>query len=177
MVPAGVFTTTDLLTVCRAGLLAERLTGDYFGMASDEWKRHPYGIFTRKEIDDSLLIVDTFAQVVFCRRPRFREANQKDQGHFGIVLQDPFILQALLRSSLPDLWTLALFIMTHELVHIVRFRKYGIDFSAEVAARDKEENLVHGITQEILSGVDNMNQIFKLYETHAGFPRTDAIYS
>ena len=177
MVPAGVFTTTDLVTICRAGLLAEGLTCDYFGMTSDEWRRNPYGVFTRKEVDDSLIVGDKFAQVVFCKRPRIHDKNHAQQGHFGIVLQDPFILQALLRSSHPDLWTLSLFIMTHELVHIVRFRKFGIEFTGEVSVRDKEEILVHSITKEILTGVDNMNNMIRLYETHAGIPRSDTIYT
>jgi hypothetical protein len=85
-------------------------------------------------------------------------------------------LLALLRSSLHDLWTLGLFILTHELVHIIRFRKYGADFFACVQERDKEEKLVHDITREILSGVTNTDYLLKLYDSQLTLLREKSTY-
>ena len=78
-------------------------------------------------------------------------------------IQDPNILRALLRSYEHDLWTLGLFVLTHELIHIVRFRRFGVDFFATTRERDREEDLVHGITREVLAGVTNTDYVLGLY--------------
>ena len=153
--PKGQFTVYDLNTIDRAVVLAERLASDYFGLASDEWTRNPYGVLTRKEIDPSLYEEGVFAQVIRYERAESPKAKQERRAKrdFGIILQDPHILRALLRANLQDLWTLALYIMTHELIHIVRFRRRQAEFFSSVAEREKEERVVHGITQEILADI------------------------
>ncbi len=166
MVPSGFFTISDLDVVGRANLIAEKLTCEYFGLAHDEWRRTPYGVFTRKEVDPTLFEESAFAQVVLRKKRNTRVKNRARRESFAILLQDPNILQALLRSSQPNLWPLVLFILTHELVHIVRFRKFNVDFMACTAARDKEERLVHGITRDILGGLDNTEYVLKVYESH-----------
>jgi hypothetical protein len=144
--------------------LAEGLTWRYFNLPADEWKRHPYGIFTRKEVDTALLEPDVLAQVIRYRPSRSPRASRED-ARYGVVLQDPNILLALLRSCAHDLWTLGLFVLTHELIHIIRFRKDGADFFASAHERDKEERVVQGMTKEILSGVTNTDYILSLYES------------
>ncbi len=158
----GLFTRCDLTTISRAAALAERLTTGYFGLPQNEWRLSPYGIFTRKEVDASLHEADVFANVVRYRRPKRQSAPREET--YGIVLQDPNILLALLRSSEHDLWTLGLFILTHELTHIVRFRKFDVDFFASEQEAGKEEGIVHEITREILAGVTNTDYIIKQYQ-------------
>ena len=160
----ALFTPSDLSTIERASVLAEAMTGEYFSLAPDEWKRNPYGIFTRKEVERPLDGETIFAQVVRLRtgRGQSRDRNQGDS--FGIILQDPNILRALLRSTLHDLWTLVLFILTHELIHIVRFQRFAVDFHAPEVERDREEKLVHAITREILAGVTNTDDLLELYQ-------------
>ncbi len=159
----GLFTRSDLTTISRAAALAERLTTRYFGLAEDEWKRSSYGIFTRKEVDISLHEKDAFANVIRYRKSRPRPSSGQEE-KYGIVLQDPNILLALLRSCEHDLWTLGLFILTHELTHIVRFRKFDVNFFAEADEAGKEEHTVHEITREILAGVANTDYIIRLYQ-------------
>jgi hypothetical protein len=166
MSSAGFFTSADRNVLGKAAALAEGLTWRYFDLPADEWKRNPYGIFTRKEVDGSLLEPDVLAQVVRYRPARSPRATAED-ARYGIVLQDPNILLALLRSCAHDLWTLGLFVLTHELVHIVRFRKSGADFFAGAHERDKEERVVHAMTREILSGVTNTDYVLSLYESEA----------
>jgi hypothetical protein len=161
----ALFTPSDLSTIERASVLAEAMTGEYFNLAPDEWKRNPYGIFTRKEVERPLEEESVFAQIVRLRPDKAR-STRRDRGEaFGIILQDPNILQALLRSTLHDLWTLALFILTHELIHIVRFRSYSVDFHASEAEREREERLVYAITRDILAGVANTNDVLRLYQS------------
>jgi hypothetical protein len=166
MVSTGLFTTSDLTTISRAAVLAERLTEQYFHLAPDEWKRNRYSIFTHKQVGRALHEQDVFAHVIRykTRAGQPKAAQTVGREAYGVVLQDPNILAALLRSAVYDLWTLGLFVLTHELTHIVRFRKYGVDFFAPAGDRDKEEKVVHGITQEILAGVTNTDHILGLYE-------------
>jgi len=161
----GYFTTSDRGVIQRAAFLAEGLTQRYFGLAEDVWRRKPYGIFTLKEANDSLCSPDAFANVIrFKQRPGRRDGRRQTD-RYGIVLHDPNILLALLRSVCPDLWTLGLFVLTHELTHIVRFREHDIDFFASVEDRDKEERTVHCMTREILSGVTNTDYVLHLFES------------
>lgn len=161
---AGLFTRSDLTTISRAAALAERLTMGYFGLPQEEWKLNPYGIFTRKEVDASLHETDVFANVIRYRRPKLERRTAPPEEKYGIVLQDPNILLALLRSSEHDLWTLGLFILTHELIHIVRFRRFDVDFFASQEDARKEELIVHEITREMLAGVTNTDYIIRQYQ-------------
>jgi hypothetical protein len=168
MTGRGLFTSSDLATISRATVLAEKLTADHFSLANDEWNRNPYAVFTRKQVRDSFYQQDVFAHVV-CRAPE--KASDRGKGlweDFAIVLQDPAILRALLRSTSRDLWTLALFILTHELIHIVRFRKFGVDFFASSKERDEEEKIVYDVTEKILRGVSNTNELIQLYRPLTG---------
>jgi hypothetical protein len=161
---AGLFTKSDLVTLGRAASLAEALTEDFFGLTLGEWRRNPYGVFTRKENLSTLHETNVFASVI--RYPARCDSERVRDHRYGIVLQDPNILLALLRSAEHDLWALGLFILTHELVHIVRFRRFGVDFFATVADRDREERVVHQVTREIFSGVTNMGHILSLYRDY-----------
>jgi hypothetical protein len=166
MVSTGLFTTSDLTTIGKAAVLAERLTQSYFNLAPHEWNENPYTIFTHKQVGKALYEQDVFAHVVRYETTagRSKKGRPGEKESYGVVLQDPNILLALLRSAMHDLWTLGLFILTHELTHIVRFKKYHVDFFAPVEDRDREEKLVHGITQEILAGTMNTDYVLSLYE-------------
>ncbi len=161
----GYFTRSDRGVLQKAASLAEGLTQRYFGLAEDVWKRKPYGIFTLKDVNNSLCNPDAFANVIRFKPCHGHPSEERQTDKYGIVLHDPNILLALLRSACPDLWTLGLFILTHELTHIVRFREYDVDFFASEEDRDEEEDRVHGMTREILSGVTNTDYVLHLYDS------------
>jgi hypothetical protein len=161
---SGIFTASDLTVIDRATPVAEGLTQRYFDLADKEWKSDPYALFTLGQVAGDLYEEGVFASVVRYNRRARRSHDRDRSGNFGIVLQDPNILRALFRSHRHDLWTMALFVLTHELVHIVRFRRFGVDFSTTDQSRLEEERIVHGITRDILSGVANTDFILALYE-------------
>lgn len=170
---AGFFTRYDLMTIGRAAAVAELLTQKYFDLADDEWRRDPYAILTRKHVDSTLYERDVLASVIRYGFKSNLAKNRPVRERYGIVLQDPNILLALLGAKEQDLWALGLFILTHELIHIVRFRKFKVDFFASVDERDREERLVHGMTRELLSDAANTAYILRLYEKQAAFvPKT-----
>lgn len=162
---AGVFTDSDLATIRRAAWLARGLTERYFGLAEGYWKLHPCKILTRKQADKWFYEPDAFASVVrYGTVGKEAARSLPKERSYGIVLQDPNILRALLRSSTHDLWTFGLFILTHELVHVVRFTKFDVDFWAGGDKRLSEENLVRQITGRMLSGVTNTDYVLNLYK-------------
>lgn len=166
---AGYFTTSDRAVLQRAAHLAEGLTQRYFDLGHNLWRRNPYAMYTREEVGETLSHDDVFANIVRIEAPRQKQTQVSAPPKYGIVLHDPNILTALLRSCRHDLWTLGLFVLTHELIHIVRFREFSVDFFASSAERDQEERVVYSMTREILSGVTTIDDVLSLYD----FPRGD----
>ncbi len=159
----GFFTRSDLETIDRAVSLAEKLTVAYFDLPEDEWRINPYSVFTIRDVDKKLHHSEVFAHVFrYPRKPRTRSRGG-DEHAYGIALQDPNILRALLRTAEHDLWTLSLYTLTHELTHIVRFRRFGADFFAPLHERDKEERIVHSEAKEMLMGVANTDALLTFY--------------
>ena len=156
--------------------MAETLTLGFFHLPADVWRSEPYTLFTRRNVSKNLLEQGTFAQVIRYAPGQDRTEKRDRRERYGVVLQDPNILMALLRSCGHDLWTLMLFVLTHELVHIVRFTRQNVDFFASVADRDKEEKLVHRMTREILAGVSNTDSLITLYEKPYGLARPNSLY-
>jgi hypothetical protein len=161
----GYFTKSDKGIIQRAAFLAEGLTQRYFGLSDDVWKRNGYGMFTLQEVNESLSNPNAFANVIRYESRGGTSDRDSRKYRYGVVLHDPNILLALLRSTQHDLWTLGLFVLTHELTHIVRFRDFGVNFFAPESDRNREEITVHGMTREILAGVTNTDYVLNLYES------------
>ncbi len=173
MTRACFFTWSDRETIMRAALVAEKLTQRYFDLREDEWVRNPYGVYTQRDVHKSLHEPDVFANLVMYDSPRKKTGHEAKDKRFGIILHDPNILLALLRSSCHDLWTLGLFILTHELIHITRFRRYGVNFFADIEQRDEEERVVHEMTRDILRGTTAFEYVLELYDNQARFLAAD----
>jgi len=64
--------------------------------------------------------------------------------------------------------SLLVYVFTHELVHIVRFCSFLKRFETSGSERDKEENIVHAKTFEILkdTSVPKLDYIFDSYRSH-----------
>ena len=70
---------------------------------------------------------------------------------YKICLQDDAILVALDQHPELAMLPFALYIITHELIHIVRFSKFLQGFDASAEERLSEEKRVHERTHEILT--------------------------
>jgi len=92
----------------------------------------------------------------------------KKRDFYFICLQDHLILNALKRDKELGLLSLLVYIFTHELVHIVRFCSFLKRFEASGKEREKEEEIVHTKTYEILNGlqVPNLDYILDSYKGH-----------
>ena len=147
--------------------LGEDRVSNHFKMSVNEWLRLRYDIKTLANLAGEEIIHGPFAQVIRYegKRPD-RQLGSATYDFYKICLQDHAILDAL--QGMPELAIspFSLYIITHELIHIVRFCKFLQRFDASPEERMREEARVHAATHEILSAapVAEMAPVFKFYD-------------
>ena len=85
---------------------------------------------------------------------------------YKICLQDHTIISALYKNTEMNLLAFVLYVVTHELIHIIRFRKFIQKFEASMKERLDEEIRVHAKTHEILSdiSIEGLQPVLRYYE-------------
>jgi hypothetical protein len=166
------FTKTDLLVVNDAVEMAEELTSNAYKMSFAEWLPQRYDVKTVADLAPEEIIEGPFAQII-------RYEGRKAETHLGsssydfykICLQDHNILSALGESSELRLFPFALYIVSHELVHVIRFIKFLQGFEASMEEKLQEESRVHEITRKILkqAQVEGLEQVFAFYAAWEGY--------
>ena len=148
------FTPDQLGTVTKAVAIAEELVSNHYKMSASEWLRPKYDVKTLVDLAPEEIVHGPFAQIV-----RY-EAQRNDASlgssaydYYKICLQDHAIHAALDESSQMQLEPFAIYIVTHELIHIVRFSKFLQSFDASPEDRMAEEKRVHVKTHKILDQV------------------------
>jgi hypothetical protein len=90
---------------------------------------------------------------------RYRwEHPSKNEGRdfYRIQLNDPGILSALRREKIEsDLYSFLVYIVTHEMVHLVRLSTI-FDGEDDIPETCEEEDRVHRIARQILSGAGHL---------------------
>ena len=161
------FSPGQIKTVNEAVATSEEVVCNFYKMSTNQWLRHRYDVKTLADLDHSEIIHGPFAQIVRYRgRPKDTTLGSSTYDFYKICIQDHAIISALNRSSVLKLFPFALYIITHELVHIVRFAKFLIGFDVSPDEKLKEEATVHEKTHEILSPlqVAGMENAFEFYE-------------
>jgi hypothetical protein len=146
--------------------LAEELVSEYYKMSASQWLRGRYDVKTLVDLTQDEIVFGPFAQII-----RY-EAKKKDTllgsstyDFYKICLQDHAILAALARTSKMQLFAFSLYILTHELIHIVRFGRFLQNFNATENEKLEEEARVHEQTFQILKSLSmpGLNEVFKFY--------------
>ena len=149
---------------------AEFLLSNYYCIPGREWPRYPYEIRTLRELGEADIARDALAMVTIYEYSLKRSPSQlRSLEVFGIYLQDHNILAATRRHFRPvSLEALMLYILTHELVHVVRFANSPQQYLIEKELRKQEENRVHRITSEILrqSKDGRVQQVLEVFEDY-----------
>jgi hypothetical protein len=148
--------------------IAEDMTSNYYRLSLSHWKRNPFDVKTLSNLLGEDIKDNAFALLKKYMAPGNgeREPIYKGRELYLICLQDHQILQALQRDRYLKLLPLLSYILTHELVHIVRFCKFNARFDTqEENSRTKEEKVVHQTTYEILKGLSlpNLSYILGSY--------------
>jgi hypothetical protein len=163
------FNKKDLLAVDQAVKISEELINNYFKMSSGQWLKNRYDIKTAKDLDAHECIDGPFAQVIkYEGRRKDVPLGSSSFSFYKVCLQDSAILTAVLKTDDLLLEPFLLYILTHELIHIVRFLKFKQRYENknEGDVTLDEERRVHFLTHEILKSVPilKLNQVFDFYQ-------------
>ncbi len=150
-----------------ATVIAEEMTSDFFKLSPDHWRRARYDILTLEGLEEEEISSHALALVAKyhgCHRDRVLKSAFFD--FYRICVQDHNILKAL--DTCPDLslLPLLLYIITHELVHVVRFSQFLALFEASEEQKQEEETRVHRLTQTILAPLNSreLPRVIRYYE-------------
>ncbi|MFH1146687.1 MAG: hypothetical protein V1736_03155 [Pseudomonadota bacterium] len=165
------FNENHLRIVDDALVLAEQIASDYYKLSSTDWKNAPYDVRTLKDLTSEEIVAGVFAQVARYRQDPAKSPSGRGRYEFyKICLHDHQILKATNGGRGIALFPLLLYVLTHELVHIVRFKRFLHRFHASEQERTGEETRVHRTTSEILRAVpvSGIDPVLRNYEGHAG---------
>ena len=156
------FNQKQITMVNNAVTMAEELVSNHYKLSATQWLRQKYDVKTVAELSPKELINGPFAQIVRYTGQRLNTAlGSATYDFYKICLQDHAILAALKKFNALHIFPFSLYIITHELIHIVRFTKFLQNFNASSTEKIDEEIRVHQKTHMILKPV----QVTGLKET------------
>lgn len=161
-----MFNPAQIQVVSQAVEISEDVTANYFKISTAEWKHVRYDIRTLAELSMNEITDHAFAQISrYSRKP---DHGRRYYDYFKICLQDHNIMAAVERDKQLQLSPLALYVVTHELVHVIRFCKFLQRFDAEPLERQQEEVRVHKITQKALGSLKlpDLDYVLKAYRNY-----------
>ncbi len=169
MTGSRYFNAKELFKVDEAVKTSEELVSNYFKMSSAQWLKNRYDIRTARDLAPHERVEGPFAQVIKYEGHKQDIAlNSSVFSFYKVCLQDPAILQALNMNEGLNLFAFLLYIVTHELVHIVRFSKFEQRYENknESDVTMEEERRVHRLTHAILESVSiyGLKQVFEFYK-------------
>jgi hypothetical protein len=149
-----------------AAAIAEEVTSDFFKMSGNHWRRARYDILTLEALHREEISSHALALVAkYDGRPQDRLLQSAPFDFYRVCLQDHNILRTLKKSTDLRLFPLLLYIVTHELVHIVRFSRFLALFDAPDEKKQEEEGTVHRLTRKILAPlkVSDLTPVMQYY--------------
>ena len=148
------FSKDEIIIINNVVSMAEELVSNHYKMSASEWLRPKYDVKTLADLSPGEIVDGPFAQIV-----RY-EGHHKDSplgsgvfDYYKICLQDHTIHATLKKMAHMQLFPFCLYIVTHELIHIVRFSKFLQSFDASPSEKLSEEKRVHESTHQILHPV------------------------
>jgi len=163
-----IFSNSQLARVNNAVAMAEELVSNHYKMSASEWLHPKYDVKTLAELTDEEVVDGPFAQIIrYEGKLKGGVLGSSAYDFYKICIQDHAILEVLNTRPEMELSPFALYVVTHELVHIVRFSRFLQNFNASAAEKLEEERRVHGITHEILGPVKShgLGTVLDFYST------------
>jgi hypothetical protein len=151
-----------------ATVIAEEVTSDFFKLSGSHWRRARYDILTLEALRAEEISPHALALVAkYDGRHQDRLLQSAVFDFYRVCLQDHNILKTLKYCNL-NLFPLLLYIVTHELVHIVRFSQFLALFETPEEQKHEEEGRVHQLTQQILAPlkVRDLPPVIQYYDDH-----------
>ncbi|MBW1693960.1 MAG: hypothetical protein JRJ41_07360 [Deltaproteobacteria bacterium] len=161
------FNSVQINIVNNSVAMAEELVSDYYKMSASQWLHRKYDVKTLADLKPDETVQGPFAQIVrYKGRHKDSQLGSSTYDFYKICLQDNAILSVLKQFSQIKLFPFTLYIITHELIHIVRFSKFLQNFDASHEEMMIEEARVHEITHGRLfeARVSGMEDVLKFYK-------------
>ena len=161
------FTPAQIEEVNRSVTLAEELVSNFYKMSSNEWLRPRYDVKTLAELSQEEIVEEPFAQIIrYQGKPKGATLGSESYDFYKICIQDHNILKALKANTRLSLTAFCVYIVAHELIHIVRFSKFLQNFDANSDEILAEERRVHTLTHDVISkiqlpGIDHVLRYYK----------------
>ena len=148
------FSPTQINIVNNAVAMAEELVSNHYKLSASAWLRRLYDVKTIAELSQEEIVHGPFAQIIrYKGQPKDTTLGSFTYDFYKICLQDHAILAALAGQPQIELFPFALYIISHELIHIVRFSQFLQHFDASPPEKLLEEKYVHHRTHAVLKDV------------------------
>ncbi|WP_299981608.1 hypothetical protein [Desulfobacula sp.] len=175
MKTARHFNREELLKVDEAVKVSEEIVNNFYKMSSGHWLKNRYDIKTAKDLAPHECVDGPFAQVVkYEGRKKDVPLGSSLFSLYQVCLQDHAILTMVSKKGDLSLEPFLLYILTHELVHIVRFSKFKQRYENknEADVTLDEERKVHKLTHTILKpvSVSGLSKVFGFYKDWLSVP-------
>lgn len=158
------FRPTHLKLLGEAAFIAEETVSEFFSLSPRDWLRFQYEVRTLKDLPLWPREEKAFARLLRSIRPRESLDHAAERDVFYIIhLHDDRIIKRT--AGFPGLlFPFLIYVLTHELVHIVRFAKHLVYFWSPYP--DREEVIVHGLTRKILKPlkIKNMDKVLSRFD-------------
>lgn len=165
------FQADELRVVNEAVAAAEEMTSNAYKMSFAEWRRRRYDIKTLVDLSPQEIVYGPFAQIIrYIGRKAETSLGSSMYDFYKICLQDHTILATLNEFPEVHLFPFAIYIVTHELIHVVRFTKFLQAFEASPRETIEEEARVHERTRAVLkpARIGGMEAVFEFYRGWQG---------
>ncbi len=141
---------------------AEERTASYYCIPPFRWQEMPYDLVTCQDQEWEPLPDVVLARVQFLQRSAPRYGNLPS--FYRIQLNDPMILTAAHRENLAaNLYPFLVYIITHEMVHLVRLSTI-LEHPVALPPFDESEELrVQQISHQILTGSAHFHPIIEKF--------------
>ena len=146
--------------------MAEELVSNDYKMSASQWLGPRYDVKTLVELTSEEIIDGPFAQIIRYKGQRKNTSlGSATYDFYKICLQDHIIQSTLEGKPDIELFPFSLYIVTHELIHIVRFSKFLQNFEASAEERMAEEKRVHQTTHKILQlvQIEGLKNVLEFY--------------
>ena len=149
------FSPDDIRIINDSVALAEELVSNHYKLSATQLLQLNYDVKTLADLSENEIVKDHFAQII-----RYAEKTKNDltdapvKDFYKVCIQDHSILKAMKKFTDLDLYAFSVYIVCHELIHIIRFRKFLQYFDAPSNEKMDEEVRVHVKTHEILSDIN-----------------------
>lgn len=161
-----VFNKKQMEIVNKSVEMSEEIVSGYYKMSSAQWLRNRYDVKTYIDLNEEEKVAEPFAQIVKYRGYKEnRLLGSEVFDFYRICLQDPSIINLTESRQEILLPAFLLYILTHELIHIVRFGQFEQFFHVNGKERKIEEKMVHRITHKLLQNkkIQGLEAVFSYY--------------